>query len=361
MLQVANSDYLAILHQGVETWNRWRIEHPDTSLDLTGEPLSKLDLTKAPLDKLDLRQVNFRKVNLRAATLIHTNLSDADLTEANLGRAKLIKANLTGANLSSSQLGEADFTGADLSGANLTYANLASTNFSSANLEQADLSWSLARRTIFVNNDLSNVRGLDTLIHAAASGLGIDTIYHSKSQIPEAFLRGAGIPDNFIAYVESLVGKPIEFYSCFISYSTKDQEFADRIYADLQSKGVRCWFAPHDMRAGKKLHEQIDEAIRLHDRLLIILSTASMESEWVNTEISKARKREIKEKQRVLFPVRLVDMGTLRNWECFDADTGKDSAREIREFFIPDFSQWKDHDSYQKEFAGLVRDLKAER
>ena len=62
----------------------------------------------------------------------------------------------------------------------------------------------------------------------------------------------------------------------------------------------------------------------------------------------------------MLFPVRLVDFETLRDWECFDADTGKDSAREIREFFIPDFSVWKDFDSYQKAFERLLRDLKAE-
>ena len=85
-----------------------------------------------------------------------------------------------------------------------------------------------------------------------------------------------------------------------------------------------------------------------------------MQSEWVKTEIAKARKREGREKRRMLFPVRLVDFETLRDWECFDADTGKDSAREIREFFVPDFSHWKDHDSYQKEFERLLRDLKAE-
>ena len=43
------------------------------------------------------------------------------------------------------------------------------------------------------------------------------------------------------------------------------------MHADLQAKGVRCWFAPHDMHSGRKIHEQIDEAIRLHDRLLLIL------------------------------------------------------------------------------------------
>ena len=139
---------------------------------------------------------------------------------------------------------------------------------------------------------------------------------------------------------------------------TFDQEFADRLYADLQAKGVRCWFAPEGMKAGRKVHEQIDEAIRLHDRLLLILSEDSMKSEWVNTEIAKARKREVKDGKRVLFPVRLVGFEALRDWECFDGDTGKDSAREIREYFIPDFSHWKEHDSYRVAFDRLVKDLK---
>ena len=104
---------------------------------------------------------------------------------------------------------------------------------------------------------------------------------------------------------------------------------------------------------------QIDEAIRVYDKLLLILSPASMASEWVKTEISKARKREIKEDKRVLFPISLCSFNELRGWECFDADAGKDSAREIREYFIPDFSNWKDHDSYQAAFQRLVKDLKS--
>ena len=124
---------------------------------------------------------------------------------------------------------------------------------------------------------------------------------------------------------------------------------------------MRCWFAPHDIAGGRKVHEQIDEAIRLYDRLLLILSEHSMGSSWVETEISKARKLELREGKRMLFPVRLVEFGTLRDWECFDADTGKDSAREIREYFIPDFSEWKDHDKYKKAFDRLLRDLKTTR
>ena len=131
---------------------------------------------------------------------------------------------------------------------------------------------------MFGNNDLSEVKGLDCVVHHRSSIIGIDTIYRSHGKIPLAFLRGAGVPDNFIEYMGSLTGKALEFYSCFISYSTKDQEFATRLHADLQDKGVRCWFAPHDIQAGKKIHEQIDEAIRRYERLLLILSTGSMKS-----------------------------------------------------------------------------------
>jgi hypothetical protein len=124
---------------------------------------------------------------------------------------------------------------------------------------------------------------------------------------------------------------------------------------------VRCWFAPHDIQGGKPLHEQIDQAIQVHDRLLLLLSDSSMQSEWVKTEISKARKRETREKRRMLFPIRLVNFETLEQWECFDADIGKDSAREICEYYVPDFSKWKDHDSYKVEFDKLLRDLKTEK
>jgi TIR domain/Pentapeptide repeats (8 copies) len=301
---MANSEHLAKLYEGVGAWNDWRRASAGIVPDL-----AEADLIWAQLGAADLRE--------------------ADLTRANLSEA----------NLSASDLDWAKVIGADLSGADLTAASIGYTTFG--------------------DNDLSSVKGLETVRHHGPSTIGIDTIYISRGNIPLAFLRGAGVPDNFIEYMGSLTQKPLEYYSCFISYSTKDQDFADRFYADLQNKGVRCWFAPHDVQGGRKLHEQIDEAIRLHDKLLLILSPHSMESEWVKTEIAKARKREVRDRRRVLFPIRLAPFETLRDWELFDADTGKDSAREIREYFIPDFSNWKDHDSYQEAFQRLISDLKA--
>ena len=61
--------------------------------------------------------------------------------------------------------------------------------------------------------------------------------------------------------------------------------------------------------------EQIDEAIRIYDRLLLILSTHSMNSEWVKTEIATARQREILEKRQMLFPITLVPFDQIKESE----------------------------------------------
>lgn len=131
--------------------------------------------------------------------------------------------------------------------------------------------------------------------HRAPSTIGFEVLARSRGAIPIPFLRGCGLPDTFIYYLPSLLNEPLQFSSCFISYSTEDQVFAQRLYADLQDRGVRCYFAPHHIQGGKKLHEQIDEAIRAHDRLLLILSEDSMNSEWVKTEIANAREKERRE------------------------------------------------------------------
>jgi hypothetical protein len=147
-------------------------------------------------------------------------------------------------------------------------------------------------------------------------------------------------------YMKSLTGAAFDFYSCFISYSSRDQAFADRLYTDLQAKGVRCWFAPHDIQGGKKIHDQIDDAIKVHDKLLLILSDASMNSNWVQTEIANARSKEKRQKRQTLFPITLVGLENINTWKQFGTDGGTDNARQIREYFIPDFSNWKDHDAY---------------
>ena len=153
--------------------------------------------------------------------------------------------------------------------------------------------------------------------------------------------------------------EPIQFYSCFISYSTRDEDFAKRLHSRMRDNGLRVWFAPRAIQGGKKLHEQIDERFDFYDKLLVVLSPESMNSEWVKTEIRTRLQAELKSQKRKLFPVRLVDFEAIRRWKYFDADVGKDLAVEIRKYFIPDF-QPGGRRPFEAAFARLLRDLKSE-
>jgi hypothetical protein len=347
--------------EGISEWRRRRANNEDIpsldSTDLRGADLRKAYVSWANLSGADLSGADLSWAELRGTKLFEANLSRLDLRQADLS-----EAHLRGADLSGAFLREANLREADLRGANFRGADLRGANFSGAKLFEADLSEACCWLTTFANVDLSEVKGLDSISHAGPSTVGTDTLIRSQAQIPESFLRGCGVPEYLIENQKAIVGslEPIQFYSCFISYSTKNQEFAERLHSKMRDKGLRVWFSPEDIQGGKKLHEQIDEAIRIYDKLLLVLSRDSMESEWVKTEIYNARKAEIKEGKRKLFPIRLVDFDALRDWKCFDADSGKDLAREIREYFIPDFSNWKDHDSFEAAFARLLNDLKAE-
>lgn len=320
---MANPEHVELVKQGVGTIWAWREKNPSIRLDLR----------------------------------------DADLSDAKLTGANLTGANLSGAGLMMANLTEANLSGANLNRANLNSAILIEANLSRANLRDANVENVCLGMTIFADVDLSTVRGLESAKHFGPSEIGVQTLYKSHGKIPEVFLRGCGVPETLITYLPSLIGAidPIQFQSCFISYSGKDEAFARRIYDKLRGEKLRVWFAPEDLKRGDKLHPQIDQAIQLHDRLLVVLSKHSLTSDWVKAEIIKARQAEREQNRRKLFPIALVPYDTLQKWQCFDPHTGEDLAAEIRQYFLPDdFSNWKEHDAFERAFATLFRDLRAQ-
>lgn len=143
-----------------------------------------------------------------------------------------------------------------------------------------------------------------------------------------------------------------DYHTCVLSYATEDQAFAEKLHADLQNKGVSCWFAPHDLKVGDKLRAQIYEAIQKRDKLLLILSEHAVKSDWVEREVELAFEQERQPPETlVLFPIRLDDavMQTNTAWAG--------DIRRIR--FIGDFRQWQDAAAYQLALHRLLRDLHA--
>ena len=324
---MANPEHVGELRDGVEDWNLWRRANPAQYIDLS---------------KTDLRMLDFR---------------GGDLHEANL----------EGCSFRSARLG-----GADLRKANFGWANLAWTD-----LRNADLTEAYLMETSFGNTCLLGAIGLDTCLHLGPSVLDFRTLIRSGT-LPVSFLRGCGLSDWEIEFanlyqtgtstarIDQVVyriatlryGPAIQFSSCFLSYSSADEDFAAMLHADLQSNGVRCWFAAHDVKGGRKLRQQIEQAIQMNDCLLLVLSVSSMKSEWVRTELAHAIQRESAEVRQVLFPIRLIDFQAIRHWTCFDSDSGSDLAKKVRDYYIPDFSDYKNERSYRVAFDRLLRDLK---
>jgi TIR domain/Pentapeptide repeats (8 copies) len=316
---MANHEQLEKLKQDVNGWNIWRTASPTTQIDLSGANLSE------------------------------ANLSGADLSEANLSFADFSLANLSGATLSGATLSDAYLGGTYLGEANLSFADLSGAYLFVTDLTKAIVGW-----TNFNNINLETVKGLETVRHEGPSYLDYYTFVNSHGNISKQFLRGAGLSDTFIEYIHSLVNKPIDYYSCFISYSSKNSDFARKLYNDLQGNNVRCWFAPHDMRIGDKILEIINRRVRDYEKLLLVLSKDALQSSWVEDEVMIAfeKERDLQQQGKphtVLFPVRLDNTinSTKAAW-----------ASKVRQRHIGDFTQWKQYDHYQQGLQQLLRDLR---
>ncbi|HEU5384124.1 MAG TPA: toll/interleukin-1 receptor domain-containing protein [Ktedonobacteraceae bacterium] len=337
---MANQEHMERLRQGVVIWNAWREENPEIQADLSGADLVEADLSGADLSGANLSGANLGYANLNKANLNSANLNQAELSLADLSEANLNKANLSEANLSVS----------DLSGANLNGADLSNADLSRAYLTQADLNGAIFGGTILINIDLRRTKGLAEIQHRGISPFHLPSLQLPQDGSALHFLRGVGLTDDYIDFWRSISMLPIQYHSVFISYSSKDETLARRFHADLQASGVRCWFAPEDLKIGTRLRQRIDEAIHLQDKLLLLLSERSIASTWVETEVEAALEKEDRQKREVLFPVRLDDavMQTTQAW----------AAKLRRDTNIGDFTNWTDPQAYQHAFDRLLRDLK---
>jgi len=342
---MANQEQLDLLKQDVLQWNEWRKQHPETRPDLRDADLSGLKLHNADLSFSDLSFAN-----LSLASLVGAYFTNAYLHRANLNDAYLLSATLSGANLSNTLLSFADLEIADLTNTILTHANLSFANLSDVKLSGAELRGAALHSTILARLDLRQVKGLAEIEHRGPSHIELYSVQLPQDGSALHFLRGAGAPDEWIDFWRSTMMHPVQYHSCFISYSSKDDALARRLHADLQASGVRCWFAQEDLKIGDQFRIRIDEAIHIHEKLLLLLSEDSIESSWVEYEVKRALKKEQEQERSVLFPIKLDD--TISNvpyqW-----------AADIRKTrHIGDFRAWTDPASYQVAFERLLRDLK---
>lgn len=437
---MANLEQVAALKQGMEAWQEWERTHPLEDVDLEGADLQGISFPGLRLLWANLRGANLSGANLREGGLLNSDLSgallqDADLAHCNLESTNFQHCNLSGcdlrwSNLKYAQMQEADLTEADLRGSNLWEANLTRANLEKAhlvltqlnqamlreaklhramlfrsrldqtclegaNLTEADLAnVNLTRatlcKTLLNNVDLSGAQGLESAWYLGRSFVDVHTLHRSQGRLPLCFLRGVGLPDSLLAYVQEpeIASRPTP--ACYLIYELGDQAFVEQICADLQARGIRCWavstdWPPHyrPLRADVPspqmwVHNQayppawrVGELVRESEKVLLVASRAALAT-WVTSgkAFPQIWRQEERRQRQCLLPLCVEEQiweQCARIWsEMYEfvptpvkQENGEPAVPPTLDFssqrLALDFAHWRDSDRYQAALRVLLK------
>ncbi len=322
------------------------------------------------LNGRSLLGADLRGASLPWANLEYMNLAGTDLRGANLKRSRLSRAVLRSANLEGADLRGADMTGADLADTNLESSNMSRVILSGATLRRTKLKGTKLYRTSLgyasfsFCDTLYQALRLETVRHHGPSSIDQHTLRHGFAEYPDVFLEGIGYSKNEIRGLKDMYIRHSQPYlSCFLSHAKADAAFVERLYTHLTANNVACWQFVHDMRGGKEWEGQIKDAIRDHDKLVLIYSQRALYRPNVVKEIVSAIEDERATGIQKLFPIRLDDhilteamMDEARE-KVRSGEWGENWVYYITKYHIPDFSRWESESFYEPEFEKLLEAL----
>lgn len=423
---MANPEYVAILKQGTAAWKKWCADHPGASLDidlegadlrgvnlahlhlsharLRGADLSgavlvharisvsdlseaklqgaflhsaNLELTnlsRSDLSRADVRHARLRDANLEEAVLVRATLEDSELWRTNLRRANLERASLRLVQADEALFDEACLRQADLfrarldhsslEGADLTHTLLEEVDFTEARLVGADFSHARLRRTLLNQVDLRTVKGLETVEHRGPSFVDPVTLHLADGTLPGSFLQGVGLPDPAIAYAQSAASADLH-RACFLCFLPNEQDFAERLFRDLQARGVRCWLA--NMRQDEPFARQTDNPAQVSDTFLFIIPHKVLHGGGVaQMTLKNVLQWEHQAQRQLVIPlcVEAEEKERMFHWWATMCQRSWSFLRKLKRVsqeqppfpdrVIFDFSRWQEEEAYQERLHQLV-------
>ena len=316
---MANPEHIDLLLAGTEAVRAWRVDHPQQHLDLANADLCRIQLGGA-----DLRKANFDGAALNAAVLTGANLTDATASGANLRGIRLERADLRGMDLSNAYLKGADFSSAISGG------------------------------TIWNSRELAQAVGLDEIVHVGPSSIGVDTVLWSAGDWPISFLRGCGLPENFIASLSEFTDDAMRFERSLLWFADENSDFGERLIRALRQRGVRCW--PAKLSASGESCDAEKIKVGCTDVLIVCMSSAAIKNPHLETEMRSALAREIlpagvSELQRRLLTVLDLD-GAL------DSDGSQSDLPELADRVVGNFiGSVAEGEAFQQGVDQVVRSL----
>ena len=155
-------------------------------------------------------------------------------------------------------------------------------------------------------------------------------------------------------------------HDVFISYTNRDSDSANQVCQAIEKRGVKCWISPRDIDGGVFYPAAIIKAIKRSKMLVVVISSASMSSDHVISEVHAAFKSHLP-----IVALRIEDVKPSENIEYLlgprnwvDAHQGKFSdhietlAAEIETHIAKDDPLPKLNGIVQKPFTHGVHTVK---
>jgi hypothetical protein len=125
----------------------------------------------------------------------------------------------------------------------------------------------------------------------------------------------------------------------FVSHSSRDSGFVEWLLRELRSAGIEIWYARWEIKVGDSIIAKINEGLQTSDRLLVILSRASVQSRWVAEELNAATMRRIQNRGAFILPVLVEDCEIpplLSHLKYADFRTDRERGiRDLRNALLP--------------------------
>ena len=132
-------------------------------------------------------------------------------------------------------------------------------------------------------------------------------LYRNRLEIKYCFLHLVWKRKTY----EELVDLDKEYtYDSFIAYSQPDYPWVrDHLAVELEQRsGITLCLHNRDFRPGTRIQENVMEAVHGSRKVIMVLSSTFLDSEWCELELEVAQMRSFDERRELIIPIVLEDL-----------------------------------------------------
>jgi hypothetical protein len=127
----------------------------------------------------------------------------------------------------------------------------------------------------------------------------------NSEKVLDLGVRVEGLVDEAVAAKENRHEVNSQQRVAFISHSSLDKAFVRQLASDLVANGVSVWLDEQRIRVGDSIPEKVAQGVAESDFFLIVASTNSAKSLWVQKELNSALVKEIERRKVTVMPLKL--------------------------------------------------------